>query len=109
MQNHLLVTEQVQTGVVDVHGGVEAELVHAWRLAGKIPCLSVITFLSIVDDIMEHNGLACFGEVVAQSHGEGNIANRRYSRTSGITWSNGYCKEKKKTGTLTRNILILLF
>lgn len=108
MQNQLLVTEQVQTGVVDVHGGVEAELVHAWRLAGKIPRLSVITVLAIVDDVMEHNGLGCLGEVVAQSHGEGNIANERLSRTSGITWSIGYCKGKK-TGTLTRTILILLF
>lgn len=108
MQNQLVVTEQVQTGIVDVHRSVEAEFVHAWLLAGKIPCLSVITVLSIVDDVMEHNGLACFGEVVAQSHGEGNIANRKFSRISGITWSNGYCKGKK-TGTLTTNILILLF
>lgn len=74
VQNQLSVMEQIQTGVVDVHGGVEAELVHAWNLACKISRPHVITFLSVVDDIFESNGLVSFREVVAQSHREGNFS-----------------------------------
>lgn len=67
MQNPLVVTEKVQTGIVGFHGGIEAEFVNAWNLADEIAIPSVITSLSIVDDVTESNGLACSGEVVAQS------------------------------------------
>lgn len=103
--------EQIQTGVVDVHGGVEAELVHAWSLARKISRPRVITFLSVVDDIFESNGLVSFREVVAQSHREGNISSSsagNYRRTLGNTWCRGHC-EGKKTNRVIRKILILLF
>lgn len=97
VQNPLIVTEKVQTGIVGFHGGVEAELVNAWNLAGEIAISSVITFLSIVDDVTESNGLACSGEVVAQSDREGNIlsSTRRSGRISGNMWSHGYCKGEK--------------
>lgn len=98
VQNPLSVMEQIQTGVVAVHGGVEAELVHAWSLARKISCLCVITVLSVVDDIFESNGLVSFREVVAQSHREGNFSSSAgsFRRTLGNTWSSGHCEGKNK-------------
>lgn len=95
VQNPLVVTEKVQTGVVGFHGGIEAEFVNAWNLADEIAIPSVITSLSIVDDFTESDGLACSGEVVAQSDWEGNIlsSTRRSGRDR---WSLGYWKGEKK-------------
>lgn len=67
MQNPVVVTEKVQAGIVGFHGGIEVEFVNAWNVADEIAIPSVITSLSIVDDVTESNRLACFGEVVAQS------------------------------------------
>lgn len=95
VQNSLIVTEKVQTGIVGIDGGVEAELVNAWNRAGEIAIPRVVTSLSIVDDDAESNGLARFGEVVAQFDREGNIrsSTRRYRNYS---WSLGYCKRGEK-------------
>lgn len=93
MQNPLIVTEKVQTGIMGFHGGVEAELVNAGDLAGEIATLSVITFLSVVDDVLESNGLACCGEVVAQSDGEGNVLSSSRRRWW-WWWCSGRCKGK---------------
>lgn len=99
MQNQLLVMEQIQTDVVDVHGGGEAELVHAWNLACKISRPPVVTVLSVVDDLFESNGLVSFREVVAQSHREGNFCAGSFRRTLGNTWCSGHCQGKKQTGS----------
>lgn len=65
VQNPISITHQIYTGSDLVDGTVEWELVDPRMLAGKIPCPYIIAVLSIVDDVMEDDGLACFGEVVA--------------------------------------------
>lgn len=65
VQNPLSVTQQIQTGSDLVDGTVERELINPWMLTGKIPCVYIIAVLSIVDDLMEGDGLVSFGEVVA--------------------------------------------
>lgn len=98
VQNPLVVMEKVQTGIVGFHGGVEAELVNAWNLAGKVAIPSVVAFLSIVDDLLESDGLACSGEVVAQSDREGNIISSMggLRRRCGSMWPSGSCKWTKQ-------------
>lgn len=98
VQNPIVVTEKVQTGILGFHRGVEAELMNAWNLAGEVAVPSVVTVLPVVDDVSENDGLACTGEVVAQSDREGNIlsSTRRSGRKPGHMWASGNCEEKKE-------------
>lgn len=87
MRDQLAVTHQIHTGVFVADGTVEVELIYTWMLAGEKPLLDVVAVLVVVDGDTEGNGLAGWGEIVAQTHGEGyfGCAARR-GRTAYSTW-----------------------
>lgn len=87
VRDQLAVTHQIHTGVFVADGTVEVELIYTWMLAGEKPLLDVVAVLVVVDGDTEGNGLAGWGEIVAQTHGEGyfGCAARR-GRTAYSTW-----------------------
>lgn len=87
VRDQLAVTHQIHTGVFVADGTVEVELIYTWMLAGEKPLLDVVAVLVVVDGDTEGNGLAGWGEIVAQTHGEGYLGcAARRGRTAYSTW-----------------------
>ena len=67
VHHHLSVDHEVHVSIILGDSDVEIKLIYAWDLTGEHPCLGVVAFLGIVDDLLELDSLARSGEVISQS------------------------------------------